>query len=120
MDDVVDPDSLVAQRMSNIQTTGNGSARLHRVVADQPVDYQLPGASRSGVRGWRIDFDAPRAGSATGTAQHPGERSHPRLTAWGDLLIVTTQIPGWGGWWRNRCRRADQVGHRRQSPPSGS
>ena len=93
VDDVVDPDSLVAQRMSNIQTTGNGSARLHRVVADQPVDYQLPGTSRSGVRGWRIDFDAPRAGSATGTAQHPGERSHPRLTAWGDLLIVTTQIP---------------------------
>ncbi len=98
VDDVVDLDSLVAQRMSNIQTTGNGSVRLHRVVADQPVDYQLPGASRSGasrsgVRGWRIDFDAPRAGSATGTAQHPGERSHPRLTAWGDLLIVTTQIP---------------------------
>lgn len=90
---VVDPDSLVAQRMSNIRTTGNGSARLHRVVADQPVDYQLPSASQSGVRGWRIDLDAPRAESATGTAQHPGERFHPRLTAWGDLLIVTTQIP---------------------------
>ena len=57
------------------------------------MDYQLPGASRSGVRGWRVDLDAPRAGTATGTAQHPGERSHPRLTAWGDLLIVTTQIP---------------------------
>ena len=92
-DGVVDPDSLVAQRMSNIRTAGNGAARLHRVVADQPVDYQLPGASGSGVRGWRIDLDAPRAGSATGTAQHPGERFHPRLTVWGDLLIVTTQMP---------------------------
>ena len=92
-DGVVDPDSLVAQRMSNIRTTGNGSARLHQVVVDRPVNYQPPGSAGSAVRGWRIDLDAPRAGSATGAAQHPGERFHPRLRVWGDLLIVTTQMP---------------------------
>ena len=92
-DGVVDSGSLVAQRMSNIRATANGSARLHRVVADRPVNYQPPGASRAAARGWRIDLNAPRAGSATGTAQHPGERFHPRLTAWGDLLIVTTRMP---------------------------
>ena len=92
-DGEVDPDSLVAQRMSNIRTTGNGSVRLHRVVVDRPVNYQPPGTSQSAVRGWRIDLDVPRAGSETGAAEHPGERSLPRLTVWGDLLMVTTQMP---------------------------
>ena len=92
-DGVVDPDSLVAQRMSNIRTTGTGPARLLRVVVDRPVPYQPPGSSRPGVRGWRIDLDAPRAGSDTGAAQHPGERPLPRLTVWGDLLVVTTVMP---------------------------
>ena len=88
-------DSLVRQRMTNVRATGGGSARHHRVVADQPVRYRLPGASRPAVRGWRFDFDAPRAGSAAGVAQHPGEYAHQRLVAWGDLLVVTTLMPNW-------------------------
>ena len=92
-DGVANPESLVAQRMRNIRTTGNGSARLHRVVVDRPVHYRPSGASRSGARGWRIDLNVPRAGSETGAARHPGERFHPRLTAWGDLLLVTTLMP---------------------------
>ena len=92
---VVSADSLVAQRMINMRTTGNGLARLHRVVADQPVKYRPPGASGAAVRGWRIDLDAPRAGSATGAAQHPGERAQQRLVAWGDLVVVTTLMPNW-------------------------
>ena len=34
-------------------------------------------------------------GSATGAAQHPGERVHQRLVAWGDLLLVSTRMPNW-------------------------
>ena len=94
-DSEVDPDSLVAQRVTNMRTSGSGSARLHRVVADRPVIYRPPGPSQSAVRGWRLDLDAPQAGSAVGAAQHPGERSLPRLTAWGDLLVVTTLMPNW-------------------------
>ncbi len=97
-DGVANPESLVAQRLRNIHATVSGSAHLHRVVVDRPVNYRPAGASRSAVRGWRVDLDAPRAGSETGAAQHPGERFHPRLTAWGDLLLVTTLIPkGSGG-----------------------
>ena len=92
-DGVVGPNSLVTQRMSNIRTVGDGPARLHRVVVGRPVNYRPPGTPPSAVRGWRIDLDAPRAGSESGTAQHPGERSLPRLTVWGDLLVVTTQMP---------------------------
>ncbi len=77
---VVDPDSLVLQSMINVRSMGNGSPRLNRVVADQPVNYRPPDASASAVRGWRIDLDS----------QQSGERFHPRLVAWGDLLLVTT------------------------------
>ena len=94
-DGVVSAESLVTQRMVNIRTSGNGLARLHRVVADQPVKYRPPGASGAPVRGWRIDLDAPRAGSAMGAAQHPGERAQQRLVAWGDLVVVTTLMPNW-------------------------
>ncbi len=92
-DGSVNPESLVAQRMRNIRTAGSDPARLHRVVVDRPVRYRPAGASRSAARGWRIDLDAPRAGSETGVAQHSGERFHPRLTAWGDLLLLTTLLP---------------------------
>ena len=92
-DGEVDPDSLVVQTMRNIRVPGNGPARLGRVVVDRPVNYRPPGASGPAVLGWRIDLDAPRADRGSGGAQHPGERVHPRLVLWGDLLVVTTLMP---------------------------
>ena len=89
----VDPDSLVAQRMKNLPSTDHGTARVLRVVVDQPVNYGPLGTSRPPVRGWRIDLEAPPAGSDAGAVEHPGEQSLPRLTAWGDLLVVTTLMP---------------------------
>ena len=83
--DAVDPDSLVVQRMATIRATGNGSAQLNRVVADRPVNYRPPDAAGAAVRGWRIDLDA----------HHSGERFHPRLVAWGDVLVVSTLMPNW-------------------------
>ena len=86
---------LARRRMVNIKRSANGSMGRYRVVSDAPVHYPLPGSPESGVRGWRLDLDAPRAGSVDGDVEHSGERPHPRLVAWGDLLLVTTLMPNW-------------------------
>lgn len=88
---------LVQQRITNIRAPLGAAHRRQRIVSNAPVRYRLAGNGGVGVRGWRLDFDAPRAGAALGVAQHPGERIHPRLTSWDDLLFVATVLPGAGG-----------------------
>ena len=90
----VEARSLVRQRMTNIRASAGGAHRRQRIVSNQAVRYRLAGNGGGGVRGWRLDFNAPRAGAAFGPAQHTGERAHPRLAIWDDLLFVTTILSG--------------------------
>lgn len=85
---------LIRQRMVNIRAPVGVPQRRLRVVSSNSVRYRLH--AKDGVRGWRLDFDAPPSGSVLGAAEHPGERPHPSLLAWGDLLVATTILPGAG------------------------
>lgn len=97
---------LIEREVVNVVAALNGTLDWRRIVTGGPVQYAPDAPGRSGVYGWYIDLDMPRAertlngalnpdscGAAPPAPQYPGERAAGRFIARGDTLIVATTFP---------------------------
>ena len=102
---------LVKRTLVNLVDESGGSYVWRRVLTGGAVNYALDAPGRTGVYGWYIDLDMPRAGrtlqgnlnpdscgQSPPDPQYPGERAVGRLVPRGATLFVATAIPsGWQG-----------------------
>lgn len=98
---------LVRQVLVNVVDESAGAFETRRVLTGNPVNYVVDAPGRTGVYGWFIDLDMPRArqtlrgnpnpdpcGLSPPDPQFPGERVAGRPVARGQVLFMTTVIPG--------------------------
>ncbi len=98
---------LVGRAPVNVVDDSSGQFETRRVLTGGPVNYARDTPGRTGVYGWTIDLDMPRAertldgnlnpdscGQAPPGPQYPGERVVGRPVPRGNVLFMATAIPG--------------------------
>ena len=99
-------ENLVKRTVVNVVDESGGSYAWRRILTGGAVDYAAAAPGRTGVYGWTIDLDMPRAertlqgnlnpdacGQSPPEPQYPGERVVGRLVPRGATLFVATVIP---------------------------
>ena len=98
---------LVGRVLVNVVDESAGSFETRRMLTGAPFEYARHAPGRTGVYGWYIDLDMPRAsqtlqgnpnpdtcGQSPPDPQYPGERLAGRAVPAGRALFMATAIPG--------------------------
>ena len=106
---------LAERVLVNVVDETAGSFKTRRVLSGKPLRLAKDSPGRTGLYGWYIDLDMPRAretlqgnpnpdtcGRAPPGPQYPGERVTGRAASHGTMLFLATAIPGTGA----RCAAA--------------